>query len=107
MDELNIFSRSENDDFEFKITDISRIETLNIITECNPGAVTVILEIYKNIDENDILLFFNKIWKLKIVGARLWYIYKNECNRNINELLSKDLTIFNNEYFHKNFERYI
>ncbi len=107
MDELNIYSRIENDDFEFKIIDISKIETLGILTGGNPGSVSVMLEIYKTYQEEEICVFINKIWKQQIIGARLWYIYKNECNRNIEELLSKDLTQFDNHYFYEKFERYI
>jgi hypothetical protein len=107
MDELNIFLRAEDDNFEFKITDIGKIETLSIITKGNPGAVSVMLEIYKTYQEEDILLFLNKIWKQQIIGSRLWYIYKNECNRNINELLSKDLIPFTKEYFLEKFEKYL
>lgn len=107
MDQLNIFNRIEKEDFEFKISDINTIEIISIITEGNPGCLTVILEIYKNEDIDNILTFFNKIWKQKIIGSRLWYVYKNECNHNIKDLLSKDLSIFTKEYFHEKFERYI
>lgn len=107
MDELNIFSRIEREDFEFKITDINMIEIVSIITQGNPGSIRVMVEIYKTHDKNTILIFLNKIWKLKIIGSRLWYIYKNECNKNVNELLSKDLTPFTKEYFYHNFEKYI
>ena len=107
MDELNIFLRIENDNFEFNLTDINRIETLSIITKGNPGSVSVMLEIYKTYQEDEICVFLNKIWKKQIIGCRLWYIYKNECNRNISELLSKDLTPFSKEYFYEKFEKYI
>ena len=107
MDELNIYSRIEGDNFEFKIMDISKIETLGILTGGNPGAVSVMLEIYKTYQEEEICVFINKIWKQQIIGARLWYIFKNECNLNISQLLSKDLTSFTKEYFHEKFEKYI
>ena len=107
MDELNIFLRAEDENFQFKITDIGKIETLSIITKGNPGAVSIMLEIYKIYQEEDILLFLNKIWKQQIIGARLWYIYKNECNHSVLELLSKDLTPFTKSYFYEKFEKYI
>ena len=107
MDPLNIFNRIEEDDFEFILSDIDKIENFTIITQGNPGCVTVMLEIYKNELPNNILIFLNKIWKKQIIGARLWYIYKNEFNRNIENLLSKDLSQYTSEYFKERFERYI
>jgi hypothetical protein len=107
MDPLNIFNRIEEDDFEFILSDIDKIETFTIITQGNPGCVTVMLEIYKNELPNKILTFLNKIWKQQIIGARLWYIYKNEFNHNIEDLLSKDLSQFTAEYFKERFEKYI
>jgi hypothetical protein len=107
MDELNIYSRIKNDDFEFKIMDINKIDILSILTGGNPGSVRVMLEIYKTYQEEEICVFINKIWKKQIIGTRLWYIYKNECNHNISQLLSKDLTPFTKEYFYEKFEKYI
>ncbi len=48
-------------------------------------------------------LFFIKIYQHQITGSRLWYIYKNECNRNIDQLLNKDLIPFTDEYFWEKF----
>jgi len=96
MDELNI-------DF----TNIHNIEIFYIITKGNPGALTVLMEIYKQNNDGEILAFLHNIWKHQIIGTRLWYIYKNECNLNIQDLLSKDLTPFTNEYFYEKFEKYI
>ncbi len=107
MDECSIYSRILKNDFVFKIDDVENIEVLTLITEGNPGSVTVMLELYRTYQSDIILEFLNKIWNHKITGARLWYIYKNECNHNISELLSKDLTYFTKEYFHEKFERYL
>jgi hypothetical protein len=107
MDELSIYSQIEKDDFMFKTENIKNIHVLKIITEGNPGSVTVMLEIYKTQQDDDILVFINQIWKQKIIGARLWYIYKNKCNLNIDELLSKDLTPFSDDYFNEKFEKYL
>lgn len=104
MDELNIHLDTS---FEFKIEDINNIETFRSITKGNPGSVSVMLEIYKTQQGEDILTFLNKVWKQQIIGARLWYIYKNECNLSIHALLSKDLSPFTNEYFYDKFEKYI
>lgn len=107
MDELSIYSRIEKVDFIFKTEDIKNNNVLKIITNGNPGSVTIMLQIYKTQQDDDILVFINKIWKQKIIGTRLWYIYKNECNLDIDELLSKDLTPFTDDYFYEKFERYI
>ena len=107
MDELSIYSRIENDDFAFNIEDIQKIQSFSIITKGNPGSVAIMLDIYKTQQDEDIVIFLNKIWKQKIIGPRLWYIYKNEFNQNIQELLSKDLTQFTNDYFYEKFEKFI
>ena len=107
MDELSIYSRIEKVDFIYKTEDIKNNNVLKIITNGNPGSVTIMLQIYKTQQDDDILVFINKIWKQKIIGTRLWYIYKNECNLDIDELLSKDLTPFTDDYFYEKFERYI
>lgn len=107
MEDFSIFTRISNDNFEFKIEDVENISVLSLITEGNPGSVSVMLELYRTRQSDEIVLFLNKIWKQKITGARLWYIYKNECNHNSSELLSKDLTSFTNDYFYEKFEKYI
>jgi hypothetical protein len=107
MNESNIYKRYLNPDFEIKVDELNNSDVLTILTECNPGANRVVLELYKIEDNTLILDFINKLFKQNITGARLWYIYKNECNQRILDLLSVDLTMFTNEYFYKKFERYI
>lgn len=107
MNDYSIYSQIQKDDFAFKIDDVENIIILTLITEGNPGSVTVMLELYKTRQSDEIVLFLNKIWKQKITGPRLWYIYKNECNRNVGELLSKDLSPFDDNYFYEKYERYI
>jgi hypothetical protein len=107
MDKSSIYSQTENNDIVFKIEDVQNIQVFKIITGGNPGSVTIMTEIYKTQQDEDILIFINKILKQNITGARLWYIYKNECNLNIHELLSKDLTPFTDDYFYDKFEKYI
>lgn len=104
MNDYSIYSRIQKDDFVFKIDDVENIIILSLITEGNPGSVTVMLELYRTRQSDEIVLFLNKIWKQKITGSRLWYIYKNECNQNAEELLSKDLSPFDDKYF---YEKYI
>jgi hypothetical protein len=48
----------------------------------------------------------NKLWKQKIIGTRLWYIYNNECKFDIDELLSIEIDKFTDEYFYEKFEKY-
>ena len=83
-------------------------ELLYLIVQGNPGCLTVILKILnsENLDSKRVMLFFDKIFEKHIFGSRLWYIYKNECNQNINELVYKDLTQFTDEYFYEKFEKF-
>lgn len=78
---------------------------LYILSEGNPGALTLLLQIAKE-KEKDINLmkfFFIKIYQHQITGSRLWYIHKNECNKDIDQLLNKDLIPFTDEYFWEKF----
>ena len=76
------------------------------ITEGNPGAHTVMHQLMtSNYDHEFLTEFYKKLIDNKITGSRLWYIYKNECSYNINELIFKDLTPFTDSYFYEKFER--
>jgi prolipoprotein diacylglyceryltransferase len=93
-----------NNIFEENIQDF---EIFCILSGRNPGACSVLMCLFKNIESEKLNDFFIKILNKEIVGARLWYIYKNECNENINELIDKDLTPFTDFYFYEKFEKYI
>jgi hypothetical protein len=79
--------------------------------EGNPGAYKVVVELFKVLELDDtkqnlIMNFIKNLLTKDIVGARLWYIYKNEANLNINELLNINLDLFTNEYFYEKFEKF-
>lgn len=86
---------------------IENFEIFRILSQNNPGACSVIFELIKKIEHRELSIFFNKIIINNILGTRLWYIYKNECNMNINELIEKDLTPFTDTYFYEKFEKYL
>lgn len=71
-----------------------------VLSGGNEKVCSILLELIENIEETKLEDFFIKILEKHITGERLWYIYKNECNRNINELIQKDLTPFTDAYFH-------
>lgn len=77
-----------------------------ILSGGNLNVCNVLLELIENIDDNKLDDFFIKILEKKITGERLLYIYKNECNKDINELIEKDLTLFTDTYFDEKFEKY-
>ena len=77
----------------------------------NPGAYTVVSKLFSEFGEdesklNKIMNFIKKLLERDIVGARLWYIYKNEAELNINKLFELNLDSFDNEYFYEKFEKY-
>ena len=81
------------------------------LAEGNPGAHTVVAKMLKLIEEDDtkntdIMIFIGKLLNNKIVGARLWYTFKNEANSDINKFINLDLSQFTNEYFFEKFEKY-
>ena len=86
---------------------VQEFQVFRVLSGGNPGACNVLFELLENIDSKNLDDFFVKILNKEIVGSRLWYIYKNECNNNINELIDKDLTQFNDAYFYEKFEKYI
>jgi len=97
MDNLNI-----SNSFDINI------EMLYIISQGNPGCINILLQILKSedLDSKSVMLFFDKIYEKHIFGSRLLYIYINECNRDIKELISKDFIPFNDDYFYEKFEKF-
>jgi prolipoprotein diacylglyceryltransferase len=80
--------------------------------ERNPGAHTVVAKMFGLIEQDEsknqeIMDFITKLLNNNIVGARLWYIFKNEAKTDINNLIKLDLSQFTNEYFYDKFEKYI
>jgi hypothetical protein len=77
----------------------------------NPGAYKVVVELFKVVEldetKNDIIINLIKdLMSKNIIGARLWYIYKNEAKLDINNLLHANLDQFTDEYFYEKFEKY-
>lgn len=62
------------------------LETVGIMSEGNPGALRVCLELIKS--KNSILLLH--LDGLRIYGSDIWLCYKDICNLDIN-LLSKTI----------------
>ena len=83
------------------------VELFQLLSKGNPGTCMVLMKLIEDIDSEILIDFFYEIIDRDIIGARLWYIYKNECNRNIGELINKDLALFTDHYFHEKFEKYI
>jgi len=78
----------------------------------NPGAVTVITQLLQIMDDDTyikekVIAFLNTVLERNIVGARLWYLYKNEAKLNIQNLLQLKLDRFDDMYFHNKFEKYM
>ena len=79
--------------------------------ERNPGAYNVVSNLYKIIDEDDtkcvlVMNLMKELLAKNIIGSRLWYIFKNEANMNINGLFKINLDKFTDEYFYEKFEKY-
>jgi hypothetical protein len=79
--------------------------------EGNPGAYKVVVELFKVVEldetKNDTIMnLIKQLMSKNIIGARLWYIYKNEAKLNITNLLNISLDQFTDEYFYEKFEKY-
>jgi len=70
-----------------------------ILSDGNIGAFTILLNLQHEIEQFTLIRFLKNLWKQKIIGDRLWYIYRNECNSVIQELIKKDLRPFDETYF--------
>ena len=84
---------------------------LKSLGNCNPGAYTVVTKIIDVLNTDDsksdmIIKLMNILLDKNITGARLWYIYKNEANFNINNLFELNLNKFDENYFYDTFEKY-
>jgi hypothetical protein len=70
------------------------------LTKGNAQALYILCEILeKYLDDNIIKEFYGKLFKCKILGKRLVYIYENECDCNVDVLMDIDLTNFTDDYF--------
>jgi hypothetical protein len=76
-----------------------------ILSDGNIGAFTVLLSLHNEIETSKLIRFLKTLWNKEIIGDRLWYIYKNECNESIYKLLTKDLRPFDETYFYEKFEK--
>jgi hypothetical protein len=77
----------------------------------NPGAYKVVVELFKVIEldetKNELIIsLIKQLMSKNIVGARLWYIYKNEAKLDIHNLIYANLDQFTDEYFYEKFEKY-
>lgn len=108
MSSQDLFVRMEKDDFIFVKDDLKNANLFYALTEGNPGCITALMSVLKLlVDDDEIVQFYNYIYKCKVTGARLWYIYKNVCNKDANELLYTDLSVYNDDYFYEKFEKYL
>jgi hypothetical protein len=72
---------------------------LYILSDGNINAFIILTALQNEIELPRLIEFLKKIWKQRIIGHRLWYLYKNECSDSIQELIKKDLTPFDETYF--------
>lgn len=85
---------------------------LMALSNGNPGACTVVSKLFEVIEKDEtkkdlIINLIKDLINKKIIGSRLWYIYKNESKSDINNLLNINLENFTDEYFYEKFEKYI
>ena len=92
---------------ELSEENVENFEIFRFLSQKNPGACSVIVELIKNVEHKELVVFLKKIIVKNILGARLWYVYKNECNHDIKQLIEKDLTPFDDKYFYEKFEQFI
>lgn len=83
-----------------------------VLGDGNPGAYTVVSKLFEVIEQDEtknylIMNFISSLMEKNIVGARLWYIYKNESKFDINKFINLNLKPYTNEYFYEKFEKYI
>ena len=83
-----------------------QIFIIRVLSGGSEKVCNLLLQLNDNIDETKLYDFFIKILDKHIIGERLWYIYKNECNSDVNELVEKDLTSFDENYFFEKFEKF-
>jgi len=102
---------SKSNDFIMKDSLSNDNHTMFDLDQGNPGAYKVISKLFAIMKSdqtkyNIIIKLINNLIIKNIVGARLWYIYKNEAKLNINNLLDINLDNFTDEYFYNKFEKY-
>ena len=59
-----------------------------ILSDGNISAFTILLGLQNEIEIPRLIPFLKNLWKQKIIGDRLWYIYQNQCNESIPKSLT-------------------
>lgn len=86
---------------------IDNVSLFKLISKGNPGAVSILIALNDTCEDHVLDVFLEKVMTYNIFGSRLWYLYKNECARNLTTLLNLDLSSFTDAYFYEKFEKYI
>jgi len=88
--------------------------TVSALGNRNPGAFNVACELTKYLENvsvpasrKNIIQFILKLLDKNITGSRLWYIYKNEADCNVNNLVELNLNRFTDDYFYEAYEQYL
>ena len=82
-------------------------ELVNNIGKGVPGTVVLIANILKEAHPNEkVDQFFVNILRNRIFGSRLYYIWKEVCNKNNIELLEHNFDQYNDAYFYEAYEKY-
>lgn len=97
--------RIQDVDFAFELEDIYDIQTFYLLSEGNPGAYTALILLTKHWDAPSVLDLYNRLWRHRVMGWRLWYVYKIECQKDLSKLRSLDFTLFTDEYFYEKMEK--
>jgi hypothetical protein len=80
---------------------------LFIICDGVPGTTQLISKILElGYSEEQLNIFFDNIIKNKIVGSRLYFVWKNNCNRNYDDLLIHNFDQYDDIYFYNKYEKY-
>ena len=82
-------------------------DLFNVVGKGVPGTVVLIANILKEAHPNEkVNLFLLNILRTRVFGSRLYYIWKEVCNKNNIELLEHNFDQYNDAYFYEAYEKY-
>jgi hypothetical protein len=74
------------------------------LSKGNPGACNVACNLIKYMQENEdkiieVADYISQLLSRKIIGAKLWVLYRTEANKSISDMLQLDLNTYTSDYF--------
>lgn len=74
-------------------------EMIGLICAGLPGTCVIMAHIIQDYSTDKMVIFLKNIITNKIFGAKLYYVWKHECNKSYDELIDHNFDLYDDAYF--------